>query len=251
MKLSLGWMVSALLMVYLLAFIGAVEAEPSHPVISYDKKTDLLSVTATEASYKDTLATIASLSGIEIRMDPRAEHRITLTLSGVPLEQALQQLSRQTSIIFVYADTQSENNKEKPVANKSLLISMQVLPEGKTNNDALHLLLAPRGEAFIREKDRYAVPEKEAKIFSYAQQRWEARLKKMPPAQREQLLQDATEKRDQVIKRRAEREQRKAAHAQKRLEHEQQRQARLEELKVINPQLYELKTSQQQDIFAR
>lgn len=251
MKPPLGWVGSTLLTVLLLAFIGAIEAEPLRPVISYNKKTDLLSVAATEASYKDTLATIATLSGIEILMDPRAEHRITVTLSGVPLERGLKELSRQSSIIFVYADVQPENSKAKSVANKPLLIGMHVLPEGKSNHDTLQALLAPHGEAFIREKDRYAVPEKEAKMFSYAQQRWEARLKKMPPAQREQLLQDATEKREQAIKHRAEREQRKAEHAKKRQVREQQRQARLEELKATNPELYELKTNQLKDSIAR
>lgn len=224
----------------LFVFASHAADAPARPDVAYDQKTDRLSVTAKEMSYKDTMARIATLSGIEILMDPAAEHTLTATLRDVPLERGLKELSRQTSFILVYADP-------RPGQKEPLLISMRVLPKGESRDDGLRPLLAPGGEAFIREKNRGITPEKEPEIFSHAKKRWEARLEKMPPAQRQQLLKEAREKLATVEQRRAERDQRREARAKKRAEHEQRRQTRLEELKTSNPELYELRVRQHEE----
>lgn len=220
----------------LFIFTSHAEDKPARPDVAYDQKTDRLSVTAKDASYKSVMAMIATLTGIEILMDPRAEHNITFTVNDMPLEQGLKELSRQTSFILVHTDPRAEYKKP-------LLTGMRVLPRGESRDDGLQPVMAPDGEAFIREKNRRFAAEKKPEIFNHARQRWEERLKKMPPAQREQLLEDAREKLAAIEQQRAQREQRREDRAKKRAEHEQHRRAKLDELKTDNPELYELRMS--------
>ncbi|MCF6255954.1 MAG: hypothetical protein L3J98_06940 [Gammaproteobacteria bacterium] len=211
------------------------------PHISYDKTTDTISVAANEASYKAIMARIATLSGVEILMDPKAEHNITIDVSDLPLEKALKQLSRQTSFVLIHdiPETDVSKSREKPV--QPILVRMRILPEGEFTTDALYPILAPAGEAFIREKNRYSAPAQQVDIFNHAQKRWEARLKAMSSEKREKLLEIAQEKRKQMAQNRAEQEQRKKALAEKREAYKKRRDVRLEELKLTDPERYELR----------
>lgn len=223
------------------------QAEPPAPAISYDQKTDALSVTAKDASYKEVMSQVATLTGIEILMDPKAEHRLTTSLSKTPLEKALKDLSRETSVAFVYSET-IPDKKDKTATPKTIITSMQILPKGDAGIGNLRPLLTPGGEAFIREKNRSIPADKQPKIFDLAQQRWDARLKNMPADKREKLLADAKEKMEQVNKRQDEKkqvhEQRQKQRQQRDQQRETERQAHLESLKTSNPGLYEIKMKQ-------
>ncbi len=209
------------------------------PHISYDKSSDKISIAANDASFKEILARIATLSGIEILMDPQAEHNVTIDVSDLPLETALKQLSHRTSFVFVHdlPETEAGKLQEEPV--QPMLIRMRILPEGEFNMTALYPVLAPAGEAFIREKNRGSVSAQQVGIFNHAQKRWEARLKTMSPEKREKLLEIAHEKREQMHQRRAKQEQRNKELAERREAHKNRRDARLEELKSTNPERYE------------
>lgn len=216
---------------------GQLWAESPH--IVYDKSSDKISISANDASYKETLARIASLSGIEILMDPKAEHTFTTNINDLPLETALKQLSHRTSFILVHNTPETDGSKPQAKPAKPILISMRILPKGEFDTDKLLPVLAPTGEAFIREKNRYSAPAQQVEIFDHAKKRWVARLKTMPPEKREKLLEAAQEKHDRLTKKRNEREQRKKDHAKKREEHQKRRDARLEELRLSDPERYE------------
>lgn len=211
------------------------------PHVSYDKTTDTISIVATDASYKAIMARIATLSGIEILMDPKAEHNITIDVSDLPLEAALKQLSRQTSFVLIHDIPETDVNEPLEKSAQPVLIRMRILPEGEFTTDALYPVLAPGGEAFIREKNRYSAPAQQVDIFNHAQKRWEARLKAMSPEKREKLLEIAQEKREQMAQSRVEQEQRKKEFAERREAHKKRRDARLEELKLTDPERYELR----------
>lgn len=211
------------------------------PHVSYDKSTDTISIVATDASYKAIMARIATLSGVEILMDPKAEHNITIEVSDLPLETALKQLSRQTSFVLIHDIPETDVNESQEKSVQPVLVRMRILPEGEFTTDAIYPVLAPGGEAFIREKNRYSAPAQQVDIFNHAQRRWEARLKAMSPEKREKLLDIAQEKREQMAQNRAEQAQRKKELAEKREAYKKRRDARLEELKLMDPERYELR----------
>jgi len=211
------------------------------PHVSYDKSTDTISVMATDASYKAIMARIATLSGVEILMDPKAEHNITIEVNDLPLETALKQLSRQTSFVLIHDIPETDVNESQEKSVQPVLVRMRILPEGEFTTDAIYPVLAPGGEAFIREKNRYSAPAQQVDIFNHAQRRWEARLKAMSPEKREKLLDIAQEKREQMAQNRAEQAQRKKELAEKREAYKKRRDARLEELKLMDPERYELR----------
>ncbi|MCF6339106.1 MAG: hypothetical protein L3J84_14375, partial [Gammaproteobacteria bacterium] len=196
------------------------------PHITYDKSTDTVSIVAIDASYKAIMARIATLSGVEILMDPKAEHNITIDVSELPLEAALKQLSRQTSFVLIHDIPEMVMSKSQKKPAQPILVRMRILPEGEFTTDALFPVLAPAGEAFIREKNRYSAPAQEVEIFNHAQKRWEARLKAMSPEKREKLLDIAQEKREQVAQSRAEQTQRKQELAERREAYQKRRNAR-------------------------
>jgi len=211
------------------------------PHVFYDKSSDKISIAANNASYKEIVARIATLSGIEILMDPKAEHNVTIDVSDLPLETALKQLSRRTSFVLIHDIPKMDDGKSQENHAQPMLVRMRVLPEGEFSTNALYPVLAPAGEAFIREKNRYSVPAQQVEIFNYAQKRWEARLKGMPPEKREKLLEIAQKEREQMVLRRVKQEQRKKELAEKREAHKKRREARLEELKLTDPERYELR----------
>jgi len=220
-------------------------AEPAR--VSYDKSSDKISIHANDASYKDTVARIATLTGVEILMDPKAEHNVTIDVSDLPLETALKQLSRRTSFVLVHDSPEIDGEQSSAESTEPVLIRMRILPKGEFNASTAYPVLAPMGEAFIREKDRYSAPAQSVEIFNHAQRRWEARLKAMPAEKREKLVEAAQEKRERVAQNRTEREQRKKAHAEKRTVHKKRREARLEELRLSNPERYALRMKQREE----
>ena len=105
---------------------SALHAQPVQPVVSYNKQTDTLTVTAKDASFSGVMAQIASGSGIDIQMDDRAEHTITATLKDAPIEKALKELSRNTNSVLLYSDAPGEKTPGKTINNKSVLTGMQI-----------------------------------------------------------------------------------------------------------------------------
>jgi len=214
-------------------------ATAKKPVISYDKSTDTITANIDDASFTQVMSRIAVLSGIEIRMDPTAEHDISISLTEMPLEKALRQIAGNASYVFIYDDPKPERDKDQATSRKPVLVGMQILPKGESSSNMMRPLLAPIGEAFIREKNRYAAPEHKLVIFNHAQERWAARLKMMPPEQRKQLLAAAQEQRQQIEQRNTKRQQRQEQLAQRRKQHQQQHEAKLLQLKATNPEAYQ------------
>lgn len=218
------------------------------PPVTYNKSTDTISINAQNTSYKEILADIATLSGIEIQMHPKAEHSLSITLSDLPLETALKELSHEISYAFFYDKKTVLNPKES--ANGSvefILTGMHVLPKGEFSNDMLRPILAPSGEAFIREKNRHSASSQRAEMFNHAQQRWEARLQKMPPETREKLLTKAQAKREKIEQRHEKRTLRKEKSEERRKARKEQREEELEALKINDPERYELKMQRREE----
>lgn len=248
MKQLIKWPVRTMLAGLLLMMGASAWAESAKATTAYDKVGDRLSVTVEDVSFTGLMARIASLTGLEILMDPKAEHNISINLSDMPLEKALKQIARETSYVFVY-DRPKSVNKESVKKAAAVLVSMHILPKGEHDNDGIRPLLGATGEAFIREKDRYAEPEHEMKIFNHAQKRWDARLKNMPAERREALLKSAEEKREKVAKQQAKRAQRKIERDEKRKKSfgAQRRAENLERLKTSNPEEYEIRMQRNEE----
>lgn len=200
--------------------------------VKYDKNTDLLSLKANDVSYRMVLAKLATLSGIEVRIDPAVDHKVTADYQERKLEYVLKAISRDTSYSLRYADATNDQ--------QALLIGIDVLPKGQHDGDFLPIL-NPVGEAFIRQKNRrdsISNIEKPS-IMKIADQRWQARLDRLPVQQRDELLKQADEKLKRLDERSARREKQREEHAKRRAERRQQHLDRLEELRLSNPEAYE------------
>lgn len=218
------------------------QALPPKPIVSYDKTQDRLSVNARQASLHEVLAHVATLTGLKIMMDPAAETHITLNLKNKPLEQGLQLITRQQSYVMFYDDKADKKTDSSP-----LLIGMNVLPKGKQDSSQLKPILEPKGEAFIRKLAANS-PYDRPTVFDLAEQRWQARLAKMPKDQREQLEEQAEDKFKGVQERREKHQKRLAEKRKRGDERRAQRQAYLDELRETDPARYELTMQRQEEV---
>jgi len=90
------------------------------------------------------------------------------------------------------------------------------------------------------ELNIHARRHQEPEIFAFIQKRLEARFNKLPPAQRAQMLDSYQSKIDDANERKAERDKRKQERDQRKADRDTKRAARDEELRLNNPERYQL-----------
>ena len=242
------WLRPLVLGLVLVAFV-APTAFASGPEVTYDKATDRLSVGADMVSLKGLLARIALLSGVEILMDPEVEQPVSITLKDRPLEKGLKKIMQVLNLRYamIYQEKEGQDQSAEP-----LLISMKIVPEGKENNP--HPNLVPvvdvNGEAVIRSLSRRPrrAGETVPTIFGYAEERWQARLNRMPEEKRIRIEEDMKQRQEKRAARAEEVENRRAERKKKVAEHQARRLAAEEKLRASNPELYELRKQQREEI---
>jgi hypothetical protein len=217
----------SLLMPLLLLCATTGHAAQTPPDVRYDKQRDTLSFAVEETSLKLLLTHIAMQSGIEVLFDERADRPVTVTFDQRPLPDALKNLLIGSSSVLRY---------ERGDADQLLLIGVKVLPEGTTDGNAQPLLHAA-GEAFMHERDNRMLSAEEQEKKNLANERWQARLKEMPPAVREKVEQHAKERLDTLEQKSAER---KASSAEKKAKREadkaERKAKREQEFEALSPE---------------
>lgn len=223
----------------LLAFIAlsmasVVQADETTPstMVSYDKTTDQLSVTAQAVSLKLVLGKIALKSGIEVLFDDEADEPLTINIQSVPLENGVKQILKGRNHALRY----DRNDK-----GKLLLIGAMILPAGGQDQERAKPLVAMDDEAYHRAKSQLSLTQVEK--LDAVNERWQARLSELPPERlqkieertAERLLNEAKQK-ERRIKRREENKQERAKLEKERLE---RREARLQHLNPDERAAYE------------
>jgi len=249
-RMQFTWRRSFIWGLMLVMFVGST-AFAGGPEVIYDKATDKLSVEAGMVSLKGLLARISLMSGVEFLMDPEVEQSVSITLKDCPLEKGLRKIMRTLNLRYamIYQKEAGQNPSAEP-----LLISMKIVPEGKENNP--NLILAPlvdvNGEAVIRSlsssKPHRRGDQTPAAIFGHAEQRWQARLNKMPEEKRKRIEENLKQRQEMRAARTEEVENRRAERKKNVAEHRAKRQTAEEELKASNPELYELRKQQREGI---
>ena len=83
-------------------------------------------------------------------------------------------------------------------------------------------------------------------IFSYAEERWQARLSRMSAEKRRALEAKILERQERQAAKLAEAQERKTRHLKNEAQHLARRQAAEDELRQSNPELYELRQQQRE-----
>jgi hypothetical protein len=247
-RIKFAWLRPFLLGLFLIPFVGQM-ALAGEPEVTYDKATDSLTVQADGVSLEGLLARIALLSGVEFMMDPEVEQPVSITLKASPLEEGLKKTMQTLNLGYamIYQKKEGRDQSAGP-----LLISMKIVPKGMENNP--HLNVVPvvdvNGEAVIRSfsgrppRSGQTLPT----IFDYAEQRWQARLNNMPEEKRKRIEENTRRRQERRAARIEEGEKRRAEREEKVAEHRARRQAAEEELRISNPELYELRQQQREEM---
>jgi len=234
----------------LVAFV-APTAFAEGPEVTYDRATDMLTVGADRVSLKGLLSRITLLSGVEFLIDPEVEQPASITFKDCSLENGLKKIVQALDLRYamIYQKKKGQDQSAEP-----LLISMKIVPEGKQNNP--NLILEPvvdvNGEAVIRSLSSPKAPrggdQLPAAIFDHAKERWQARLNKMPEEKRERIVEHMQQRQAKRTARMEEAKNRRAERETKKAEHQDRRIAAEEKLRASNPELYELRQRQREEI---
>jgi hypothetical protein len=220
-----------------------------NPEVIYDKATDTLSVQADMVSLEGLLARIAFLSGVEFLMDREVERPVSITLEELALEEGLKKIMQDLNLRYamIYQKKEGQGQSAEP-----LLVSMNIVPEGKENIPNLKLMpvVDVNGEAVIRSLSGRPLRagQKLPSIFDYAEERWQARLNKMPEEKRKRIVEHMKQRQERRAARMEEMENRRAEREKKAAERRSRRLAAEERLRVSNPELYELRKQQREEI---
>ncbi|MEC4675801.1 MAG: hypothetical protein VST72_02615 [Nitrospirota bacterium] len=234
-----------LLGLMLAVLAGQAEAADG-PEVFYDKATDRLSVEADSASLKGLLARIAFLTGVEFLIDPAVEQPVSIMLKERPLEKGLKRIVKSLDLSYAMMYQKKEGRDE---AAGPLLITMKIVPKGMENPNLVPVVDV-KGEAVIRSFSGRPLREgrKLSSIFDYAEKRWQARLNKMSAEERKQIEDDIKQRQERRAARMEEKEKRRAEREKRKAERQVRRQAAEEELKESNPELYELRQQQREEL---
>ncbi len=244
MRIRYIWMRVFLPALMLAVFTGqAVSAEA--PEVFYDKAADRLSVKADTTSLKGLLARIALLTGAEFLIDPAVEQTVSITLKDMPLEKGLKRIVKALDLSYAMMYQKKEGQDE---AAEPLLVTMKIVPKGMKNPNLVSVVDV-KGEAVIRSFSRRPLRKgQKPSIFDYAEKRWQARLDSMTAEERKQIEEDIKRRQEEQAARMEEKEERGAEREERKAEHQAKRQAAEEELKESNPELYELRQQQREEI---
>lgn len=119
------------------------EASVAEPVL-YDRQQDTLSILTKDHALSDILLRVSRQTGMEVRMDPTVERKVTMTLKAQPIERSLDRLLAQLSVLKQFKTEGKGKNQ------KDILVSITVLPEGQRNASSAQRLIASDDELAYR-----------------------------------------------------------------------------------------------------
>lgn len=196
-------------------------------IVSYDRVSDHLTVTAEAVSLKFVLGRIARQSGIEVLFDDQADEPLTINIQSDSLEEGLKRILRGKNHILRY-------NRDDTA--RLLVIGVMVLPVGEQQDSGrAKRLVGIDKEAYYRARSQLSLEQ--VRRHDMTTERWQARLDEMPPEFREKLEMRTNA---QLIKR-AQREkwraEKRKKDQQKRAEYKAERQAQRElDLSILDPE---------------
>lgn len=219
--------------------VGAAQAESTDVLIDYDRQADQISFKEAEVSLAALLRKISVLSGVEVKLDPSLERQVIAGFEKKSVEQALLTIAKDNRLNYMMGHMKDDSGNNE-------LVAFFVLKQGEMSAAGLPPLVDPGFEALsqLRDKSKHG----ETHAITRAYRRWESRFANLPPAVRSRLQENA----EKNIKRRQEKDarsaQRRAESEARRAEKQAKRDAKMEELKVADPQRYELKVQRQAEL---
>lgn len=152
-------------------------ASAGMPGVVYDRRADRLSIAVDDQPLSDVLLQVARQSGIDVRLDPRADGPVTLHVDRLPPGEALDRLGRY-NVVRQYARA----------GKKKLLVRVTVLPAGQADQSGASSLIAVDREVDYRAGEMSMAQEamrRRGEPDDLVMQRWKARLGNLTPAQKE------------------------------------------------------------------
>src|SRR5690554_372678 len=222
-----------------LLYSGSVLAEKNEILLDYDRQADELTLKEAEVSLGALLRKISALSGVEIKLDPSLEKKITTGFEKKTVEQALLSIAKTNRLNYVMGHMKNDSGNND-------LVAFYILKQGEMSAAGLLPLVDPDFEALsqLGKESKYG----ESHTITRAYRRWENRFATLPPEIRQRLQQKAEE----TIKKRQEKDslsaQKRAKSEARRAEKQAQRDRRLEKLKENDPQRYELKMQRRAEL---
>lgn len=119
------------------------EASVAEPVL-YDRQQDTLSIQTKDLALSDILLRVSRQTGMEVRMDPTVERKVTMTLKAQPIERSLDRLLAQLSVLKQFKTEGKGKNQ------KDILVSITVLPEGQRDASSAQRLMSSDAELAYR-----------------------------------------------------------------------------------------------------
>lgn len=193
-----------------LSFANQDIEQKSLPLVSYDKKTDLISVNAENAPLKSVLRKIAQQTSLEVLFDNDANENISITLRSLSLQKAIANILRGKNHLLQYTNTDNHS---------TTLTSIIVLPSGKSDTKNAKRLNNISREALYQASKNLTL--KQSNEIDRSLERWSARLSRMPAEKRKELEERAKKRvfaKEQAMKlrqhKRAIKDQKQEKHAQ-------------------------------------
>lgn len=115
------------------------EASVAEPVL-YDRQQDTLSIQTKDHALSDILLRVSRQTGMDVRMDPKVERKVTMTLKAQPIERSLDRLLAQLSVLKQFKTEGKGKNQ------KDILVSITVLPEGQRDASSAQRLMSSEAE---------------------------------------------------------------------------------------------------------
>lgn len=137
--------------------LQVTSANAANISVEYNQQKDKLSIQAQNASLTAVLSGIAEKTGINIRIDPAVEKKVSFQLRSQSLQSALQKICKGLSYVIEYG----ENNKKQTIVS-----GMTLLPKGKQDSGQLISVAtlnarasqnaAPEGRSnyYVRDRDK-------------------------------------------------------------------------------------------------
>lgn len=176
-----SWKVrQALFLVFALFVSASALPESTAPSgVAYDRISDRISIVVEQQALSEVLRNIGGQTGIDMRLDPQADGKVSLHIDRLPLETALDRLGR-LNVVKQY--------RAAGKGKRKLLVRVSVLPAGETDPDAALRLLDADREVDMRAMAMTAAMQEMARQHAIQDdlmmQRWKLRLRDLTPAQK-------------------------------------------------------------------
>lgn len=181
-------------------------------MIRYFPDSDRLSVQLEQVPIAEVLREIARQTRLDVQLDSRVQDKVSAQVKDLPLDEALTRIAGKLNLVRRYETVAVPAAAGKPATSKRVLVSVSVLPAGEANSAFLRPVIAAADEMPLRAAQSHRDSQRAA-ASDAARERWQARLKLLPEAQRkvhEAQLAKLAERRADADRQRQQREEERA-----------------------------------------